>query len=221
MVAAAAAFFLAMAQLPPAPPASDTTPLVTNAAHGSGVMDSTSREPSRPSPTLGRRAPAGLARTVASDDPQDTLPRRRRAVAYSDAYATRLTIHRRLSYAMLPLFAASYLSGDRILKDGSDAPPWARSVHRPAATATAVLFTANTVTGAWNLWEGRHDSVGRTRRLLHATLFVAASAGFTYSGVTLAEQAERSNEKRLQHRNVNLASMGVASASWLLMILPH
>lgn len=151
---------------------------------------------------------------------QDTIPRRRRvAVDYSEGYGRRLTLHRRLSYAMLPLFAASYFSGDQLFQKGREAPGWARSTHRPAATGAAVLFGANTVTGAWNLWEGRRDPNGRTRRLLHAALFTGASAGFTYAGAVLAEEAERSGEKRRQHRAVNLTSMGVATASWLLMLV--
>lgn len=151
--------------------------------------------------------------------PQDTLRRRQKAYEYSEGYGKRLTLHRRLSYAMLPLFAVSYLSGDRILEKGRNAPGWARSVHRPSATASAALFGANTVTGTWNLWEARKDPNGRRRRVAHALLFTAASAGFVYAGTTLADEAEQSQDKRLQHRNVNLASMGVSTASWLLMLL--
>ncbi|MES2524872.1 MAG: hypothetical protein V4617_19395 [Gemmatimonadota bacterium] len=150
---------------------------------------------------------------------QDTLRRRQKAYEYSDGYGKRLTLHRRLSYAMLPLFAASYLSGDQILDKGRNAPGWARSLHRPSATASAALFGVNTVTGSWNLWEARKDPNGRKRRYAHALLFTAASAGFVYAGATLAEEAEQSQQKRLQHRNVNLASMGVSTASWLLMLL--
>ncbi|HYW32270.1 MAG TPA: hypothetical protein VE869_12235 [Gemmatimonas sp.] len=150
---------------------------------------------------------------------QDTLRRRQKAYEYSDGYSKRLTLHRRMSYAMLPLFAASYFSGDKILEQGRNAPGWARSIHRPSATASAVLFGVNSVTGGWNLWESRRDPNGRKRRYAHALLFTAASAGFVYAGTTLADEAEQSQDKRLQHRNVNLASMGVSTASWLLMLL--
>jgi hypothetical protein len=165
--------------------------------------------------------PVALRRPFALLDttPQDTVRRRPRAVQYSDGYGTRLMIHRTLSWAMLPLFAASYVSGDQILKDGSDAPSWARKMHPVAATSTAVLFGANTVTGLWNLWEGRHDPNGRKKRFLHAALFMAASGGFTYAGSKLADEAEQSDAKRRQHRNVNLASMGVSTASWLIMLV--
>lgn len=150
----------------------------------------------------------------------DTVPRaRRKSFAVSDAYQTRLTIHRRLSWAMLPLFAASYFSGDELLKKGSSAPQWARSLHRPTATGAAVLFTANTVTGTWNLWESRHNPNGRTRRILHSVMFTAASAGFVYAGTKLADEAEQSQSKRQQHTNVALASMGVSTLSWLVMLI--
>ena len=151
---------------------------------------------------------------------QDTIRRqRRKAYEYSNGYTLRNTIHRRLSYAMLPLFAMSYLSGDQILAKGSDAPQWAKSMHRPAATGSAVLFTANAVTGGWNLIEGRRDPNGRTKRILHSVLFMGASAAFVYSGTQLANEAERSSEKRRQHRDVNIAAMGVSTASWLLMLV--
>lgn len=155
----------------------------------------------------------------AAETPQDTVRRRRKAYEYSSGYTLRNTIHRRLSYAMLPLFAMSYFSGDQILEKGKDAPSWARSMHRPAATGSAFLFGANTITGGWNLIEGRRDPNGRTKRILHSVLFMGASAGFVYSGTKLANEAEQSSEKRRQHRDVNLVSMGVSTASWLLMLV--
>lgn len=147
---------------------------------------------------------------------------RARAVTYSDGYGTRLKIHKTLSWAMLPLFAVSYVSGDRMLSSyetGKSAPEWAKTIHPIAATSTAVLFGANTVTGGWNLWEGRHDPNGRAKRFLHAGLFMVASGGFTYAGTKLANDAEQSNANRRRHRNMALGSMGVATSSWLLMLL--
>lgn len=150
----------------------------------------------------------------------DTVPKpRARAVAMSSGYERRLTLHRRLSWTMLPLFAVAYVTGDQILSKGTAAPSWARSVHGPTATATAVLFGANTITGSLNLWEGRHNAAGRKRRLLHSLLFTASGAGFVYAGSRLADEAEQSQAKRLQHRNLTLASMGVSTASWLLMLV--
>lgn len=150
----------------------------------------------------------------------DTVPRpRRRAVTYSDGYATRVQLHRALSWTMLPLFAVSYFSGDQLISKGGAAPQWARRVHAPAAAGTAVLFGANAITGAWNLWEGRKDPNGRTKRFLHSASFLAASAGFTYAGTVLADDARRSPNARQQHRNMAVGSMALSTASWLVMLV--
>lgn len=164
--------------------------------------------------TLLAGRPAGL--TVASD----TVPRKRpKAIVYSDAYGTRLTIHKTLSWAMLPLFAVSYVSGDQLIKKGGDAPDWARSIHPVAASATAVLFGANAITGGWNLWDSRHDPNGRVRRYLHSALFLAASGGFAYTGTKLAEDAQERQSQRNVHRNGAVISMGVSTVSWLIMLV--
>ncbi len=171
---------------------------------------------------LAARLPSALTALTRSDtiSPADTIRRpRQKAIVYSDAYGTRLTIHRRLSWAMLPLFAASYFSGDQLIKDPNGAPQWARTLHRPAATGAALLFGANSVTGYWNLWEGRHDPNNRTRKILHSVLFTTASAGFVYAGTQLAEDAEQSQRKREQHRNVALGSIGISTLSWLIMLI--
>lgn len=152
---------------------------------------------------------------------QDTLRTRRptRAIEYSDFYNKRLTFHRYLSFTMLPLFAGSFLTGDQIIRKADLAPKWARDWHAPFATATATVFTLNTITGLWNLWDSRKDPAGRTRRIVHGLLFMAANAGFTYAGTTLANQAEEDGGKRNLHRTVALASMGVSVGSWAMMLL--
>ena len=174
-----------------------------------------------PAPLALAPRPAAVAwRTVGDSTGQDTVPRpRRRAVQYSDGYATRVQLHRALSWGMLPLFALSYLSGDQLLSKGGDAPTWARRVHAPAAASTAVLFGANAVTGVWNLWEGRQDPNGRVRRFLHSATFLAASGGFTYAGSVLADEARESPEGRRRHRTVAVSSMALSTASWLVMLV--
>ena len=172
--------------------------------------------------TLTIARPSALGSLQPSDTraPADTVRKpRKKAFIYTDAYATRLTIHRRLSWAMLPLFAVSYVTGDQLIKNPSGAPSWARSLHGPAATGSALLFGANSVTGYWNLWEGRHDPNGRARKIIHSLLFTAASGGFVYAGTQLANDAEQSQAKRREHRKVALGSIGVSTASWLIMLL--
>ena len=147
----------------------------------------------------------------------DTTPARPRAFEYSDAYGTRLTIHRIASYAMLPLFAASYASGSQLMENGRAAPAWARTIHRPAATGTALLFGVNTLTGGINLWQARRDPDGRTRRTLHGLLMLAADAGFAATGI-IAGDASESASRRDLHRTVALSSMGVSLLSYAIML---
>ena len=136
---------------------------------------------------------------------------------YSTAYYTRLDIHRFGSYAMLPLFAFQYLAGQQLFDKSSEAPAWAREGHGVAATAVAGLFTVNTITGVWNLWEGRRDPKDRRRKLVHAVLMLAAEAGFAATGL-LADEAEESASKRSAHRTVALVSVGAATVGYLSML---
>jgi hypothetical protein len=139
-------------------------------------------------------------------------------VEYSDLYGIRADIHRVASWAMLPLFAGSAYTGFQLRSKGVDAPQWVRDLHGPLAGGTAVLFGLNTLTGVWNLIEGRRDPVGRSKRLLHGALFLAAGAGFAY--VTAAgDNIHASGRPNRWHRDVALGSMTVSVVSWALMAL--
>ena len=203
----------------PAPITSDSIPVRSAAVIGEQVRGVAL---SQRALTLPRAISDDRVRYMLStlDTPSDTIRRvRAKAVVYSDAYQTRLMIHRTLSWTMIPLFAVSYFSGDQLFKSGSSAPAWARKTHAPAATGAAILFTAQSITGYWNLWESRHIAQGRTRRIVHSVLFTTASAGFVYAGSKLANDAEQSQAKRQEHKNIALASMGVSTMSWLLMLI--
>lgn len=142
---------------------------------------------------------------------------RPRAIEVSDWYGRRLTIHRALSYTVIPIFAAQWIAGERIYKHGNEAPEWAKTTHRAGATALAGIFSVNTVTGLWNLWDSRHVPEGRTLRTVHAISMVVAEAGFTYAGVKLSKEAETDFTKRREHRTIALASTGITVASALVM----
>ncbi|MBI2408354.1 MAG: hypothetical protein HYV19_08665 [Gemmatimonadetes bacterium] len=150
---------------------------------------------------------------------EDTVRVRRKAVRLSEAYNTRLKIHRYSSYAMLPLFAFQYAAGDQLFKKSASAPQWARDYHGAGAGVIAGLFTVNTVTGGLNWWETRKQPGGRAWRTTHAALMMLAEAGFTVTGV-LADEAEESLDKRKLHRTVALSSMSVATVSYLMMLKP-
>lgn len=161
---------------------------------------------------------AQLLTAVPSDTPPPP-PARPRAVEVSDWYSRRLTLHRRLSYTVIPLFGFQYAAGSRIWEKGLAAPAWARTGHRYGAATIAGVFTVNTVTGLWNLWDSRSVEQGRGRRYLHATSMLVADAGFTWAGAVLSEQAERDPEKRKLHRTVALTSIGLSVTSGVLMKL--
>jgi hypothetical protein len=161
-------------------------------------------------------ARAGLAAVA------DTTPRRRpRAVEVSDAYALRLRIHRYASYATIPLFAAQTIAGNQMWQSGSDNPSWAKSMHSVGAAGLGALFTVNTVTGVWNLWESRGVSEGRTLKLVHSALMLASDAGFAYAGIKLGPDAHNSFSKRQEHRRVAYISMGGALAGYATMLIAN
>lgn len=167
------------------------------------------------SPLLAPRAGVTLAGS-------DTLPRRRRAVEYSEWYGRRLTIHRWASYAVIPLFVAQYSLGEKLMEqrkgeradDGGDT----RDLHSIAAGGVAGLFGVNTLTGLWNLWDARHDPDGRARRTTHVVTMLAADAGFVATGI-LAGEAEDGGGNAQAHKNVAIASMGVATLGTVAMWL--
>jgi hypothetical protein len=155
--------------------------------------------------------------TGASPSPADTVrPHRPRAVEYSDWYARRLAVHRVASYTMLPLFVAEYALGQRLMST-SPQPTWIRPTHIGVAYATAALFGVNTLTGAWNLWDARHDESGRTRRVVHTALMLASEAGFAYTG-SIANQARTSLDGANRHRNAAIASMGLSVVGSGMMV---
>lgn len=176
-----------------------------------------SPEPTVPPPIDSAGPLRGTARLGAAL-PSDTVRARPRAVEVSDAYATRLRIHHYASYALVPLFVAQSVAGNQLYQSGGDDPRWALTLHRVGAGGLATLFTVNTVTGVWNLWESRDVPQGRALRLIHGGLMLASDAGFTYAGVKLGPEATRSGEKRRQHRRVALISMSGALLGYGAML---
>lgn len=152
----------------------------------------------------------------------DTV-RRPRAIEYSDLYYTRLKIHRWASYAELPLFAATWAVGQKLLNQQSSGTTYdqhssLRSTHQALASVLGGLFAVNTVTGVWNLYEARHEPAGRTKRIIHSLLMLTADAGFVYTASTASDE-RRTGTGINTHRNAAITSMGVATVSTLMMWL--
>jgi hypothetical protein len=178
--------------------------------------------PTMPEPRL--EIPASLDVPARLDFPtslrivQDTVPKRRRkSVEVSEWYERRLRIHRLGAYTMIPLFALQAYAGNELYEHGA-ASGW-KNTHRFGASALATVFTVNTVTGLWNLWDSREAPQGRTKRYLHALLMLASDAGFTYAGVKLSNDAENSADARRKHRNLAYASMGTALVGSGIMVI--
>jgi len=70
----------------------------------------------------------GLAQQVSTASDTPDTRRRVHAVEYSDAYNTRLTIHRLGSYTVLPLVGVEYYLGDRLL-NGTNSPRMGEEEH--------------------------------------------------------------------------------------------
>jgi hypothetical protein len=159
----------------------------------------------------------------------DTVRRRPVAIEYSNAYATRASIHKWASYAIVPLFAAQYITGHELIEDqehndggnarGGEDDEGDSGLHSTLAAGVGVLFGVNTVTGVWNLVEARKDPNGRGRRLTHGVLMLLADAGFVATGV-LANSAGGSESKANLHKNVAIGSGLVALTSYAIMLPP-
>jgi len=169
--------------------------------------------------TLATRDTASAAARIPLTIVVDTPRVRPRAIEVSDWYNRRLTVHRYLSYSVIPIFTVQWIAGEQIYREGRDAPTWAKTTHRAGASALAGIFTVNTVTGLWNLWDSRSVPQGRGLRAFHALSMLAADAGFTYAGVKLSKEAETDFDKRRQHRTIALSSMAVTVVSGVAMKL--
>lgn len=182
------------------------------------AQDTLPRAPvdSTPAPVAVDSSRVAAGGVVHGAAPSDTVRRRPHAIQYSDAYAVRLQVHRIGSYTMLPLFAAEYALGQNLLND-SRPPSWLKPTHVGVALGVGTLFTVNTVTGAWNLWESRSDPADRTRRWIHATLMLASDAGFVWTGA-IGGDSRTSNSRQL-HKTVALTSIGLSTAGTLMMWL--
>lgn len=175
--------------------------------------------PAAPADTNARRA--AIVDAALATAPADTpTVRRRHAISYSDQYYTRLTIHRYGSYIMLPLFAGEYALGQNLINDASPAS-WIKPAHGAFAFGLGALFTVNTVTGAWNLWEARDDPSNRALRYTHTALMLASDLGFAITGVQTPSHhsfdfAEVQRQQN-RHRNWAIGSMAVSTAGTALM----
>jgi hypothetical protein len=153
----------------------------------------------------------------------DNPPLHAAAIEHSQAYQTRARIHKYASFATLPLFGAELALGQSLYNAPAN-EGGKRGAHAAVGAGIIGLVAVNTVTGAWNLFgEGRTEKDGRTLRLVHGLLMMAADGGF------LASWASAPHHRRLgttafdnnkaMHRDIAIASISVGTAGYLLMLL--
>lgn len=170
----------------------------------------------------------GIAPSAGPSTPLDTTRGQRpKAIEYSDAYHVRLKIHQIGSYLELPLFAAELIVGQKLAHDQQQGIPSSRGLrtaHSTLAAGLGVLFTVNTVTGLWNLWDSRKDPAGRTRRIVHSLGMLAADGGFLATAAAAPEREGFEFDRRGEgsvgrHRGLAIASVSVATLSTAMMWL--
>ena len=157
----------------------------------------------------------------------DTTRPRPRAITYSDWYTRRLTIHQWASWTMLPLSVAEYAVGEKLYNQTPRPNNGLKDTHKILATGIEGLFAVNTVTGAWNLWDSRHDPNGRTRRMIHGISMLVADVGFLVAAATAPgdDCAEGggvcppNSQRAGTHRAVAIGAFGLSTASWLMMLI--
>ena len=163
-------------------------------------------------------APAVAPTSLEQDDAQ---PLHATAVEHSDAYETRKKIHKLASFATLPLFATEVALGQSLFNNSTNSG--AKSAHGIVGASIMGLFAVNTVTGAWNMFgEDRHDPKGRTLRLVHGLLMMAADAGFVATVMSTPKGGTRNPltfaTTEATHRNIAVASISVGTVGYLLML---
>jgi hypothetical protein len=159
------------------------------------------------------------AARLAADDAQGTRPV---AIDYSDAHQTRAKIHKYTSWATLPLMATEFVLGKKLYDDPNSVTSSSRGVHGAVGAGLIGLFGVQSVTGVWNLVES-NQAPGRTKRLVHGLLMLAAEGGFVAAAVTAPGHGRNDlvnfDASRATHRNIALVSFGVGTGGYLMMLL--
>jgi hypothetical protein len=139
---------------------------------------------------------------------------------YDHAYDVRAKIHKYASFATLPLVGGEFVVGQSLFDSPGDGK---KSVHLVLGTAIGGLFAVNSVTGVWNLVEARRDPNRGHLPLIHGLLALGADAGFVATASITPGGNHDGSSSNLSdkgtHRTLALTSMGLATASYLIMLI--
>jgi len=158
---------------------------------------------------------AEAARLVADDQGQRPV-----AIEYSDAHETRAKIHKYVSWAALPLMATEFALGEKLYNDPDSLNSSSRGVHGAVGAGLIGVFGVQSVTGVWNLVES-NQAPGRTKRLVHGLMMLAAEGGFVAAAVTAPGHRNlvTFDADKATHRDIAIVSLSVGTAGYLLMLL--
>ena len=182
--------------------------------------------PPRLAPPSQETVPAPDLAGAGPDDcltPDDTTrpSARPRAITYSDAYYTRLTIHRIGSYAMLPLFVTEVILGQKLINDSTPSSGL-KTAHGIVAGGIVTVFAANTVTGVWNWLDARRDPSDHTLRNVHAAIMLASDVGFLWTATSTPGGIRHTppnvrREQARRHRAIAIGSISVSAIGTAMM----
>jgi len=146
------------------------------------------------------------------------------AIDYGHGYEVRDKIHKYASYTMLPMFGAQIIVGQKLrneLDRGEDTHGGLKSAHSALAMGIVGLFAVNSVTGVWNLVESRKDPNNSKLRLAHSLMMLGADAGFVATAMITPDHEHGGgfSGQNGPHRTIALTSIGVATASYLMMLI--
>lgn len=164
-------------------------------------------------------APSAHAQSADPPD-QDQTPRPV-AIEYSEGYETRAKIHKYASFATLPLIGTEVILGQSLYNDPYSRTSAKRGAHIAVGTAITGLFAVNTVTGVWNLVESRHDPHHKSLRMWHGITMLGADVGFlaAYGTGPGGRDLVNFDSQKSTHRAVVFTTMGIATASYLMMLI--
>jgi hypothetical protein len=164
---------------------------------------------------------AALSNPLSAADPAQTASSSK-AGSLSKGYFTRRKIHKYMSFATLPLLAAEYIVGQKLLNGSNPEGSSLRSAHSGLAAGMGVLFGVETVTGVWNMLESRKFSPAHKKQMFHGMLMLAADAGFVATMATAPHRDDegglRTNSDASTHKAIAYASIGTAAFSYIYML---
>jgi hypothetical protein len=146
------------------------------------------------------------------------------ASGFSHGYFVRRKIHKYVSYATMPLIVSQAIVGQKLNDETDNESGSLRSAHSGLTAGLGIVFGAESVTGIWNMLEARKNHVRSKKHLIHGILMLAADAGFVATAALAPghEEEERltgRSNRASTHRAVGYASLGIATAGYVYMLI--